>query len=84
MNPPGPERTPFELPKPNQHRPAALAGGLGKGALILALVVGLQLGTLPWRFRREIWQLQGFLAGGLVGFVLGRLTSPRQNGSHRS
>lgn len=45
-------------------------GGLVVG-LVLAVVIGLQLGALPWRFRREMFQLQGALAGGLVGFVVG-------------
>jgi hypothetical protein len=33
----------------------------------------MQLGSIHWRFRREIWRLQGFLLGGLAGYVLGRL-----------
>lgn len=41
-------------------------------ALALAVVIGLQLGAIPWRFRREMWQLQGALAGGLVGYLVGR------------
>lgn len=45
-------------------------GGLAVG-LTLAVVVGLQLGAMPWRFRKEFLQLQGALAGGLVGFVVG-------------
>jgi hypothetical protein len=56
---------------------ASLAGRSG-GALLglgLALVVGLQLGALPWRYRREFWQLQGALVGAAAGFVLGRLTA---------
>ncbi len=50
-------------------------GLLGGGGLVLglsvALIVGLQLGALPWKFRRQMLQLQGALAGGLVGFVVG-------------
>jgi len=46
------------------------SGGLVVG-LVLAVVIGLQLGALPWRFRRQMFQLQGALAGGLVGFVVG-------------
>jgi hypothetical protein len=45
-------------------------GGLAVG-VTLAVVVGLQLGAMPWRFRKELWQLQGALAGGLVGYVVG-------------
>ncbi|MBW4532232.1 MAG: hypothetical protein KME02_16235 [Aphanothece saxicola GSE-SYN-MK-01-06B] len=39
--------------------------------LVVTLVVGLQLGALPWRFRKQMWQLQGALAGGAVGMVVG-------------
>jgi hypothetical protein len=54
-----------------------LAGWSGRAllGLGLALIVGLQLGALPWRYRREFWQLQGGLVGAGVGFVLGRLTA---------
>lgn len=52
-----------------------MLGLLGGGGLVLglsvALVVGLQLGALPWKFRRQMFQLQGAMAGGLVGFVVG-------------
>lgn len=43
----------------------------GSGGLVLAVVIGLQLGALPWGFRRQMFQLQAALAGGLVGFVVG-------------
>ena len=36
-------------------------------------VVSFQPGSTPWRYRRQISQLQGFLLGGLVGYVVGRL-----------
>ena len=39
--------------------------------LLVMLVVGLQLGALPWRLRKQMWQLQGALAGGAVGVVVG-------------
>jgi len=39
--------------------------------LTLAVVVGLQLGAIPWRFRREMWQLQGAVAGGFIGYLVG-------------
>ncbi len=52
-----------------------MLGLFGGGGLVLglsvALIVGLQLGALPWKFRRQMFQLQGALAGGLVGFVVG-------------
>jgi sulfite exporter TauE/SafE len=47
---------------------------VGVGTLVIALVVGIQLGRIPWRYRRQIWQLQGFLLGALAGYVLGRLS----------
>ena len=49
-----------------------MAAGLG-----LALLLGIQLGALPWRFRRELWQAQGALLGLGVGIAIGRLTGPR-------
>ncbi|MDM7938288.1 MAG: hypothetical protein QUV06_12630 [Cyanobium sp. CZS 48M] len=61
-------------PKPTRSG-GGLLGLLGGSGLLLglsvALVVGLQLGAMPWRFRRQILQLQGALAGGLVGYVVG-------------
>lgn len=48
---------------------------LGIGLAVgLALIVGLQFGALPWRFRREIWQVQGALLGLAVGVVIGRFS----------
>ena len=41
----------------------------------VALILGLQLGALPWRYRRQFWQLQGALLGGAAGFLLGRITA---------
>ena len=54
-------------------RGGPLARRFGVVALVVALVVGVQLGSIPWRYRREIWRLQGFLLGALAGYVLGRL-----------
>lgn len=52
------------------------AGGrsLALLALAAALVVGIQVGAIPWRYRKQLWQLQGALVGVVVGFVAGRLT----------
>jgi FtsH-binding integral membrane protein len=47
-----------------------IGGGLAL-ALTLTLLVGLQLGAMPWKFRRQMWQLQGALAGGVAGLVVG-------------
>ena len=45
-------------------------------AISLAVVIGIQLGGIPWRFRRQMWQLQGTLMGAALGFVVGRLSAP--------
>lgn len=58
-------------------QPSGTVRSFGVGALVIAAVVGIQLGSIPWRYRRQIWMLQGFLAGGLVGYVVGRLGGPR-------
>jgi len=44
-------------------------------AISLAVVIGIQLGGIPWRFRRQMWQLQGALMGAALGFVVGRLSA---------
>lgn len=40
-------------------------------------MIGVQLGGLPWRFRREIWQIQGVVVGLALGVVIGRLSVRR-------
>ena len=40
--------------------------------LVVALLVGLQLGGVPWRYRKQLWQLQGGVVGALVGYGMGR------------
>jgi hypothetical protein len=52
----------------------ALGRGTAALALVAALVLGIQLGAIPWRYRKQIWQLQGALVGLVAGFVLGRLS----------
>jgi hypothetical protein len=56
-------------------RTSGLARSVGVAALVVAVLVGIQLGSIPWRYRRQIWQLQGFLLGGLLGYVVGRLSA---------
>jgi hypothetical protein len=60
---------------PQRSAAGGLGRSLGTGALVIAVVVGIQLGSIPWRYRRQIWKLQGFLLGGLVGYVVGRLSA---------
>ena len=52
----------------------ALGSGTAAVSLVLALVIGMQLGGVPWRYRKQLWQLQGALVGAVVGYVLGRLS----------
>lgn len=42
---------------------------------MLVLVIGIQLGRLPFRYRQSLWQLQGAVIGGAVGFALGQLSA---------
>ncbi len=51
---------------------AALTAAVAIG---LAVIIGIQLGGIPWRFRRQMWQLQGAALGALVGFVVGRISA---------
>ena len=81
MEPKQPVESPLSVGSKGRLRDGALAGRNAGGAwlaagLVLALVVGVQLGAIPWRYRKQIWQLQGALAGAVVGFVLGRLSAP--------
>ena len=69
---------------PGRSRPIAqrfprvpLLVGLG---MALALVIGIQLGSLPWRYRRELWQAQGAALGVVVGLAIGRLSARRPGG----
>jgi hypothetical protein len=48
--------------------------------MALALLIGIQLGSLPWRYRRELWQAQGAAFGMVVGLAIGRLTARRSGG----
>jgi hypothetical protein len=44
-------------------------------ALVLVLLIGIQLGRLPFRYRHSLWQLQGAALGGVIGFVLGQVSA---------
>lgn len=83
--------TPLLQRPPHPPQPPASANRAGRGGLglvgggalaitiSLALLVGLQLGGLPFRMRRDFLRLQGALVGGLVGvlvgYVVGRTSS---------
>ena len=41
--------------------------------LALAVVIGIQLGGIPWRYRKQLWHLQGAVIGAVVGYLVGRL-----------
>ena len=59
---------PGQLRKPSQ--------GALVAVLLVALLVGIQLGGVPWRYRKQIWQLQGAIAGAVVGYLVGRWSRP--------
>ncbi len=61
-------------PRPDDGKLRRFGRGTGALALVAALVLGIQLGAIPWRYRKQIWQLQGALVGLVAGFVLGRLS----------
>jgi hypothetical protein len=72
-------------PEPAPQRSRKQAGGLLRQGgltiaipLLLAVIIGMQLGAIPWRYRRQIWLLQGFAAGALVGYLAGRLHRPER------
>jgi hypothetical protein len=48
--------------------------------MALALLIGIQLGALPWRYRRELWQAQGAALGMVVGLAIGRFSARRSGG----
>ena len=45
---------------------------------VVALLIGMQLGGVPWRYRKQIWQLQGALVGVVAGLAIGRLNGAKQ------
>jgi hypothetical protein len=42
-------------------------------------MLGIQIGAVHWRYRRQIWQLQGLMAGLAIGYVVGRVGGGRQD-----
>jgi len=60
-------------------RPGVARGrSLGWGtalALLTVLVIGIQFGRLPHRYRQSLWQLRGAVLGGAIGFALGQVSA---------
>lgn len=55
--------------------PLRLPGGKAVAlAVVIAIVVGIQLGAMPYRYRKQIWRLQGAVVGLAAGYLLGRLS----------
>lgn len=61
--------------------PRKSSGRLRKGgsrlallSLLAAVVIGIQLGAIPWRYRKQLWQLQGALVGAVIGYLVGRVS----------
>lgn len=67
MGGPLPQRRPS--PPPQRHGGTLVAVVM----LGLMLMAGIHLGALSWRYRKELWQLQGAAVGLVVGYVLGAI-----------
>ena len=44
-------------------------------ALLVVLLLGIQLGRVPFRHRHSFRQLQGAVFGGVIGFVVGQVSA---------
>jgi hypothetical protein len=62
--------------------PALSIGALAVASLAVVLFMGLGLGGVTFRYRREILMLQGalagFVSGGLIGYLAGWLNGRRR------
>jgi len=75
---PAPSQPPGRSDRNAKLRPRLpLLAGLG---MAMALLIGIQLGALPWRYRRELWQAQGAALGMVVGLAIGRFSARRSGG----
>ena len=77
MSVPPPMRRQSPSPPPSEvDRHGGPLGWIEGGGLVVLLVValfiGLQLGGVSWRYRKQLWQLQGGVVGALVGYGMGR------------
>lgn len=66
--------TSSELKRPGVSRWRSLGWGTAL-ALLVVLLIGIQLGRLPFRYRHSLWQLQGAALGGVIGFALGQVSA---------
>ena len=66
--------TPEPKGTPTREESSWLVPKVGLAGLLLALLLGIHLGAIPWRYRREIWQLQGLVLGSAIGYVVGRFS----------
>ena len=57
----------------NRDRLTLRNSGMGLGFIALALIVGLQLGSFSWRYRKWIWRVQGLAFGAVAGYVAGKI-----------
>jgi len=68
-------QSPSPPPSQGDHHGGPLGWIEGGGLVVLLVVVlliGLQLGGVSWRYRKQLWQLQGGVVGALVGYGMGR------------
>ena len=42
---------------------------------MVVLLLGIQLGRLPFRHRQSLRQLQGAVLGGVIGFAVGQVSA---------
>ena len=66
--------TSSKLKSPGVSRWRSLGWGTAL-ALLVVLLIGIQLGRLPFRYRHSLWQLQGAALGGVIGFALGQVSA---------
>ena len=48
-------------------------------SIAFALFIGIQLGAIPWRYRKHFWQIQGGVIGIVIGYAIGRFSSDSED-----
>ena len=66
--------TSSRLKRPGVARQQLLGWGTALG-LMVVLLLGIQLGRFPLRYRHSLWQLQGAVLGGVIGFAAGQVSA---------